>query len=678
MALHDLYGQFDKWELHKFKFRDLDPKNFYLSVECCDIDMDGDLDLFTGGWKGYIGFYENTGNPKKFYFQVKQKGSGKNDSFNNISVGNKSMPRFVDIDADGDFDLFIGNNAGNIAFYRNDGSVQNALFKLVRDGMNQMNSYFNINVGIGAAPYFIDIDNDNDFDMFIGNAAGYIAFYKNDGTATSPLYTKIKGGFSLEDSFNNISTDGYAVPIFCDIKNRGIYDLFIGNWTGTIHYYDNTGSEKLPKFKMITKEFGDISVGGDSSPFFTDLNNDRKDEVLIGNNEGEIRLYHRKGEKNLLVFDRNKDKEDVKDQNDPKDQKDDKKDINDKIEKITMDKIHFNNAQELYNKKEYIEALHVINKIDKRVEKVKALEDNCEKGLDKLYESLGQESFLFAEVAGSFKKAVDYYIDMNYEKSIKYFDIVLKDIPNHKVSLIYKKKATENKAKEKDREEALDSFKTAKKFYQKGDIKKAFFTIKEARKLDPENEMYRSTYELYSDEYYLEENKTFYKENLAKANALLELQKYEDAAVILYQLKDKFPKDDEIVKLLEICNKKITNFKVKFNQKMKEKYTAEGDSLYQSHKYSEALEKYQLALKYSPSDNEIQNKINKTRRNQLKKEGRTLDRESVKKYMQQAHKYYTMGKYEEAIAEWEKVLEIDPENKLAKKNIINARKKIEK
>ncbi|HEC93616.1 MAG TPA: VCBS repeat-containing protein, partial [Candidatus Atribacteria bacterium] len=244
-----LYGKFKEWKVYNYNFPSATDKNFYISIECCDIDMDGDFDLFVGNWKGFIAFYENIGNPDKFLFKLVNNGLSKESSFYKVFVGNKAIPRLVDIDADNDFDLFVGNNNGNIAFYRNDGDMNHPLFKLIREGTEQINSYFNINVGFAAAPFFVDIDNDNDYDLFIGNAQGYIAFYRNDGTSTSPLFTRVKGGFSIQDSFENINTEGYSIPVFCDINNDGKYDLFVGNWDGTIYYYKNIGSEKLPKYK---------------------------------------------------------------------------------------------------------------------------------------------------------------------------------------------------------------------------------------------------------------------------------------------------------------------------------------------------------------------------------------------------------------------------------------------
>ena len=44
------------------------------------------------------------------------------------NVGNYAALAFADIDADGDLDVFIGNGAGDMTFYRNQGTNVNPVF----------------------------------------------------------------------------------------------------------------------------------------------------------------------------------------------------------------------------------------------------------------------------------------------------------------------------------------------------------------------------------------------------------------------------------------------------------------------------------------------------------------------------------------------------------------------
>ena len=148
-------------------------------MECADIDFDGDMDIFLGNWDGFITCFENIGTPESFSFKLKSVGTKRENSYFNIYTLNKSVPRFVDIDNDNDMDLFIGDNSGNIAFYQNNGNIDSPDFTKIKSGKTKNNSYFDINVNMAAAPYFIDIDNDEDYDLFVGNALGFIAYFKN-------------------------------------------------------------------------------------------------------------------------------------------------------------------------------------------------------------------------------------------------------------------------------------------------------------------------------------------------------------------------------------------------------------------------------------------------------------------------------------------------------------------
>ena len=43
------------------------------------------------------------------------------------------------------------------------------------------NPFVSIDVGGSASPFAADIDNDEDFDLIVGNAAGQLLFFKNTG-----------------------------------------------------------------------------------------------------------------------------------------------------------------------------------------------------------------------------------------------------------------------------------------------------------------------------------------------------------------------------------------------------------------------------------------------------------------------------------------------------------------
>ena len=109
--------------------------------------------------------------------------------FNGVSVGlaARSVPAFVDVDNDGDYDAFIGETTGAINYYQNTGSATSPTFTAQTGTSNPFNG---VDVGSNSAPTFVDIDNDGDRDVFIGETNGAIKYYRNEapvGTPTPPV-----------------------------------------------------------------------------------------------------------------------------------------------------------------------------------------------------------------------------------------------------------------------------------------------------------------------------------------------------------------------------------------------------------------------------------------------------------------------------------------------------------
>ncbi len=91
-----------------------------------DYDNDGDYDLFSSGQEKYLSCYENTGTAQLHTFSDPFVGDSSIILCSPYANGSYtgSTPVFVDIDNDGDKDLFSGCNEGGLLFYRNDHSVQ--------------------------------------------------------------------------------------------------------------------------------------------------------------------------------------------------------------------------------------------------------------------------------------------------------------------------------------------------------------------------------------------------------------------------------------------------------------------------------------------------------------------------------------------------------------------------
>ncbi|MBL7190617.1 VCBS repeat-containing protein [bacterium] len=260
----------------------------------CDLDNDEDLDIVYRLENGNVYYLRNDGTPYQYNFTVVTQ---------NLvpDVGVDAAPALVDIDGDGDLDLFAGTGAagwftlfGNIHYFENTGSPEVYQFREITD------NYFTIDTGCKSVPRLIDIDNDGDLDLFIGNMSGILTYYENIGTASEPHFT-------LEYiNFPGIAPAAYLSPEFVDIDADGDYDLFHGWYTsnseGKLALYENTGTPEIPQLEVITYDLLGPFNDGEVSPALCDIDNDGDFDLFIGSEWGNIIYYRNDGDSSRFNF----------------------------------------------------------------------------------------------------------------------------------------------------------------------------------------------------------------------------------------------------------------------------------------------------------------------------------------------------------------------------------------
>ncbi|MEK9149183.1 MAG: FG-GAP-like repeat-containing protein, partial [Candidatus Desantisbacteria bacterium] len=198
----------------------------------CDIDYDGDFDLFVGRLDGRVSYYENIGSST--YATFTSQGSLQAGGVD-IDATDYSSPCFGDIDSDGDFDLVVGDYSNGLRLYRNNGNRVTPNFAnegSLRDSLGAV-----INIGTIHSPQLFDIDYDADLDLFIGNYHGTIFLYENVGTPQN--YS-----FAYQTSYwMGIDVGHAAAPCFGDLDGDGKIDLLVGEFYNNIEYYQNIGEE---------------------------------------------------------------------------------------------------------------------------------------------------------------------------------------------------------------------------------------------------------------------------------------------------------------------------------------------------------------------------------------------------------------------------------------------------
>lgn len=268
-----------------------------------DIDNDDDNDLFVTTLSGAYGyqltnnfmFYENVDND--YLLQTY-------NYIDTIDLLSDINPKFVDIDFDGDLDLFIGTNydptsfpwIGKIVFYENIGfdSDNNPVWEL------HSNNFLNMDLGNNLFPEFIDIDHDDDLDLFVGNYNGIIHYFENIGT----VYNK---DFEYHGTIEDIDIQGYSTPEFIDIDDDDDYDLLLGCIDGSIYFYENIGDKYSFNFDLQSSNYNNINVDSRTTILSVDMDLDNDKDLLIGSGNSNIFYFNNLGIGNNPQFELNTD-----------------------------------------------------------------------------------------------------------------------------------------------------------------------------------------------------------------------------------------------------------------------------------------------------------------------------------------------------------------------------------
>jgi hypothetical protein len=214
-----------------------------------DVDNDDDLDLSIGEFGGKFNYFKNTGN--KFEFEFSELVS----FYGNLDVGDNSSPFLLDYNNDNALDLLSGNRTGNIFYFQNNGSNQNPVWQQVTD------QFIPENFGGITAPSFIDIDDDSDTDLYVGNVKGGLYLYENTTIVNSvndieelPATFRITAHpnpFNPKVSINIYLNSGgnTEIKIF-NVLGQKVRSLFNGELNSGVHSFDWDGkndiNSKLP------------------------------------------------------------------------------------------------------------------------------------------------------------------------------------------------------------------------------------------------------------------------------------------------------------------------------------------------------------------------------------------------------------------------------------------------
>ena len=254
-----------------------------------DVDSDGDLDLFVGVLGGAFNPNLTTIRNFHFYEQVDGDFIHRTERFiYTLDVGSESIPSFADLDGDGDLDLLLANKLDP------DDPQTSRLYYFenvgsARDPSFRQRAHIPLFTMYHYAPALGDLDGDGDLDMLVGTWNRGVALYVNEGSRTEHK-------FVLRDTtLVRLTRGSNSAPALTDVDGDGDLDLFIGESSGELNFYRNVGTPLAPLFELVTDHFGDIDVGRRSFPAFADVDGDGDEDLLLGREEGGVLLYRREG-----------------------------------------------------------------------------------------------------------------------------------------------------------------------------------------------------------------------------------------------------------------------------------------------------------------------------------------------------------------------------------------------
>lgn len=205
-------------------------------------------------------------------------------SFSNAFYGgfNTPRPQFVDIDGDGDSDLFVQEDSDQLSFFEHVTEGDTSRLEWRTDHFRDLQ--------VGEWFRFADLDQDGLPDLLAEEQYSHIRAYRNTGTATEANFELFVDTLRTPDG-EAIFSDRQNIPNVTDIDCDGQLDLFLGRLDGTITRYESTADTAgMPEFAHVTDNFEGIEIvnqqiglrHGANTLTFADIDGDDDPDLFWG------------------------------------------------------------------------------------------------------------------------------------------------------------------------------------------------------------------------------------------------------------------------------------------------------------------------------------------------------------------------------------------------------------
>jgi hypothetical protein len=200
-----------------------------------------------------------------------------------LRVGMSAAPFAVDFNNDGMIDLLVGDETGTLTLFV---AAAQRGSRVQYDAAQQLN----VTPAIpGAIPFVVDWNNDNRKDLLVGGADGRVMLFLQAATSSDLAPVFLAGQFLTINGLNDLDAGNAASPAVVDLDNDGRKDLVVGTSSGLLLSYLNVGTDVQPELSAAVPS-GEFP--GAITPLFIDWDADGQRELLISH-AGSLNLCTR-------------------------------------------------------------------------------------------------------------------------------------------------------------------------------------------------------------------------------------------------------------------------------------------------------------------------------------------------------------------------------------------------
>jgi hypothetical protein len=136
----------------------------------------------------------------------------------------------------------------------------------------------------------VDLDQDGRLDMISGDWAGHVIFFRRQADGSFAAGVTLRHADGTEVGVKNASA-----PFVADWNGDGKPDLLVGDVTGTISWFANLGDLRFGPARQVAAGGTQLSVRGDAAPCVADWDLDGKPDLIVGDGTGEVRWFRNTG-----------------------------------------------------------------------------------------------------------------------------------------------------------------------------------------------------------------------------------------------------------------------------------------------------------------------------------------------------------------------------------------------